>query len=134
MKVILKQALDATVALEALGDKELPIDLSFRVSRLVLRLHQEALPFPESRMALFQKYGCQISGGISIPPENRIAFRADMNALLNATIEIGEIDPLPWPVIMAHLRETGQDFKANHILAMDWLLDFSEVDENTETC
>ena len=126
MKVTLGQAVDAATALQALGDKVLPVDLSFLVSRVALKLHRETRPFPESRMALFREHGRKVEGGMEIPPEKQVVFQADMNALFATEIEVGEIDPLPWPDIWRALKETGQGFKANHILAIDWLLDFEE--------
>ena len=130
MKVTLKQALDAATALSALGDKELPIDLSFLVSRVAIKLAGETRPFPESRMALFRKHGHKVEGGMEIPPERQVVFQADMAALFATEIEIGEIDPLPWPDIWRALKEAGEGFKANYILAMDWLLNFEEKRED----
>lgn len=92
MKVTLAQIKNSEIVLAKLLNAELPIQVSFRLSKLIKRINEELVEFESSRQKLFEKYGeQQADSTIKIKDEFQKEFLSQINALLGEQIELPDV-------------------------------------------
>lgn len=67
-----------TSSLAKLLDKELDIELSYSLMKLVKEVDAKALTFNEAKMKLFNKHGDEKDGQIKVRPEEMEEFNTEM--------------------------------------------------------
>jgi hypothetical protein len=91
MTINIAQLKNAEPSLDKLIKTELPIQVSFRLSKLIKIIGSELAHFETTRQKLFEKYGEQQDNGVVIKAEFMAEFMEQINALLNETIELPDI-------------------------------------------
>lgn len=92
MKVTLAQIKNAETVLTKLLTAELPIQVSFRLSKLIKKINEELIDFESSRQKLFEKYGEQLDNNtITIKPEFQQEYLEQINSLLGEPVELPEV-------------------------------------------
>lgn len=88
MKLSLAQIKNAEPTVAKLLTVELPIKVSYRLTRMAKAFADELKHFEDSRMKLFEKYGeTQEDGSRKITAENEQQFLSELSSLLNETVE-----------------------------------------------
>lgn len=86
--------LRAKPSLDKILNKEFPLKVSYKLSKLVHRINEELKFFEESRSKLLKKYADgekpDENGNIKIPVENSEKFAEKFNELLSINIQINE--------------------------------------------
>lgn len=89
MKITLGKLKSSEQGLSKLSNSALPINLAFRISKLLKEVTKELIEIEEFRKKLVQKYGKDNGdGNISVEQENIDAFVQEFNVLLGDSIEI----------------------------------------------
>jgi hypothetical protein len=92
MTVTLLQLKNSEVVLSKLLSTELPVQISYRLSKLIKKVNEELTDFESSRQKLFEKYGEPAdNNSITVKPECQQDFLADLNNLLAETVELPDI-------------------------------------------
>lgn len=93
MQVKLSTVINAQAGLKKILTKELPIKVSFRLSKLALSLEAELQNFNTARSKLFEKYGERKEDDIIIPKEKTGDFNTELEELLDVDIKL-DYDPI----------------------------------------
>jgi hypothetical protein len=92
MTLTLQQLKLAEPSLNKLLTAELPVTVSFRLSRMIKKLAEELVFFEDSRKKLVEKYGVTDSEGkTTVTPENQAIFIDEINQLLSVTVELPDV-------------------------------------------
>ena len=92
MTVTLSQLKTSETVLVKLLSAELPVRVSYRLSKIIKNINQELTEFESSRQKLFEKYGePQNDNTIMVKPELQQEFLAQLNMLLAETVELPDI-------------------------------------------
>lgn len=104
MKLKVQQVVDAMPAMAVFAQKELPAKAAYRVAKLVRKMTEEHRDYEKARSDAISKYGekvqVKIQGvdqeGFKVKPEHNEAFGAEMQALLDAEVELEGCAVIAW--------------------------------------
>jgi hypothetical protein len=85
MEVQLRQVIGAFPALQRLQRERLSAPIAFRLAKLVRKLEQEGKAFESTRMQILQRFRGE---GEEIPPEQQQEAIAELDGLLDETVEV----------------------------------------------
>ena len=88
MKLTLKKLISVKPSMKKLLNQDLPIKISYNLSKLISELNEEYTLFEEKKQLLFIKYGEEKENKISIKQENVKTFTKDIGDLLDIEVEI----------------------------------------------
>lgn len=94
MNITMKELLNAKPSLEKILNKDLPMKISYKLSKLARKLDTELKFFDESRKKLFKKYSDdqkQENGQVEILDEYKETFEKEINDLLDLEIDLNQI-------------------------------------------
>lgn len=87
MEMELKDLVNAKDGLIKIFNAELPIKISYKLSKLVKDLNEELNFFEEKRKKLIEKFGEKKGDKIEVKQENLELFTNEMNELLKLKVE-----------------------------------------------
>jgi hypothetical protein len=81
---------NAEPGLIKISNSALPINIAFRVSKVLKTIAQELAAFEESRLVLVKKYGVtnEETGDVSVSEENMEVFFKEIDVLLQEEVEL----------------------------------------------
>jgi len=92
MQVTIRQIATATVGLNELSRKEMPIKTSFAIARNLKQIQEEQQLFEQQRTKLFKEYGSPVVNGqpgqYQVDPDKVEEFQKAQNELLECTVDI----------------------------------------------
>ena len=118
MTVTLSQLKNSEAVLSKLLSTELPVQVSYRLSKLIKKVSEELTDFEASRQKLFEKYGEPADNNtITVKPEFQQDFLNELNNLLAEAVEL--------PDIKININDIGDvKFSAFEISLIDpWLVE-----------
>jgi len=88
------EMVNAHTALKSISGKELPSLLSFKLSRLEVKLSEAAIAYDKTRNDLIKKYGEEKDGVIQVTEINKPVFYEEIGKIgtVKESINIPEID------------------------------------------
>src|SRR5262249_22232382 len=93
MKFTLGQLVASKPALEKLLNNDLPVAVSFRLSKLIKSLNSELQHHEEERIKLVKKYGTTNETGVAVLPDRFQEFVKDMDSLNGLEVNL-DIKPV----------------------------------------
>ena len=88
-------------SLVKLIETDLPIKMSYQLSKLFDTINGELRKAEEHRVALVRKYGTQHDDGLKVEEDNMAAFMADYNELMGIQIELNT-EPIQVKALLDH--------------------------------
>lgn len=101
MKLKLSEILEMRPGLEALVGLDLPVNISFRIGRMIEPVNEASKKAEEFRIKLINQYGIQDKEKDSktVPPEKTAEFIKEYEKLLTETVDI--------PITEINIEELG---------------------------
>lgn len=99
LKVTLRAVVEALPAMVQFAKKEMPAKAAYRASKLVRHMLNKNRKFLEERDALVRSMGKPVEGKPDeyiIPPENNAAAQQELDAMLDAEIELEGCAKVAW--------------------------------------
>jgi len=113
MKITIGELINFRVPFQEFFDKDLPIEMSWELSRLDKKLGEELQIYEERRIAIWKKLGKDNGKGeIEVPKEKIQELNEKLNDLFNYNIEIAFV-----PIKKEVLVSTGIKIKPREISA-----------------
>lgn len=81
-------------------EKELPVSLTYKISKLIKKITPELENFYEEKLKLLKKYGKEVlnedkpTGQYQIEDDNMQSFMSDFKELINMDVELSGVFPL----------------------------------------
>ena len=81
-------------------EKELPVSLTYKISKLIKKITPELENFYEEKLKLIKKYGKEVlnedkpTGQYQIEDDNMQSFMSDFKELINMDVELSGVFPL----------------------------------------
>ena len=89
LQVTMNELLNSNEAMRNIATKELPIKISYQISRIINKMESELKIFEDLKRKIFTNYGENTKDGqIRIKDENREKFQKEMRILLDTSVEI----------------------------------------------
>lgn len=115
---------DASPAIRKLAGKELPLRISYSLSRLIRRMDEQLAFYDERFRAMLEEHCTAEEGGwVPHTPEDREALSGKHRELLSLDVDMGEFQPVALPEGLA------LDITAADLIAMEHFITITFEEE-----